>query len=402
MAGTHTHSHSSKSIRRSGRPDDGRRLWVIAVAITAAAVVGVGVAAMTVKAGSGANPAVATPTTTTAAADGALAADTAGPLTVAAATPANQASGVPTDATVSVQFSAPLSTNSPQPTITPSVAGSWQLLTPTTFTFVATAPFAPSSTETVTVPGGAGGITGATGKTLKDPVNIGFTVAAGSTLRLQQLLAELDYLPLSFAAAGPLAAPQEAAQAQQGTFAWRATEPASLQALWTVGTSNVITKAAVMTFENQSGMTTDGAAGPTVWEKLLAASAAGTVNQQPYNYVYVNNAATNETATVYSNGSMVYSTPANTGVPAAETAPGTFPVYVRYTTTTMSGTNPDGSKYVDPGIKWVSYFNGGDALHSFPRATYGTPQSVGCVEMPDAAAAAVFPLTPIGTLVTVS
>ncbi len=34
-------------------------------------------------------------------------------------------------------------------------------------------------------------------------------------------------------------------------------------------------------------------------------------------------------------------------------------------------------------------------------ATYGSPQSNGCVEMPIAEAAQVWPLTPIGTLVTV-
>jgi len=35
------------------------------------------------------------------------------------------------------------------------------------------------------------------------------------------------------------------------------------------------------------------------------------------------------------------------------------------------------------------------------RATYGSPQSNGCVEMAISDAARVWPLTPIGTLVTV-
>ncbi len=48
----------------------------------------------------------------------------------------------------------------------------------------------------------------------------------------------------------------------------------------------------------------------------------------------------------------------------------------------MSGYNPDGSYYSDPGIPWVSYFNGGDALHGYIRGAYGYPQSLGCVEMP--------------------
>ena len=66
-----------------------------------------------------------------------------------------------------------------------------------------------------------------------------------------------------------------------------------------------------------------------------------------------------------------------------------------------SQTNPDGTHYHDPGIRWISYFHGGDALHEFPRASFGTPQSLGCVELPEAAAAAVWPYTPIGTLVTI-
>ena len=94
-------------------------------------------------------------------------------------------------------------------------------------------------------------------------------------------------------------------------------------------------------------------------------------------------------------------TPGNTGVAAAPTALGTFPVFEHLAVTTMSGTNPGGSHYSDPGIKWVSYFNGGDAVHAFNRATFGTPQSVGCVELPAAAAAKVYPYMPIGTLVTI-
>jgi hypothetical protein len=72
---------------------------------------------------------------------------------------------------------------------------------------------------------------------------------------------------------------------------------------------------------------------------------------------------------------------------------------VRYSE--MKGTNTDGSTYDDPNVPYASYFNGGDALHGFIRASYGTPQSNGCVEMSYANAALVWALTPIGTLVTV-
>ncbi|MGH2850491.1 MAG: L,D-transpeptidase, partial [Solirubrobacteraceae bacterium] len=83
------------------------------------------------------------------------------------------------------------------------------------------------------------------------------------------------------------------------------------------------------------------------------------------------------------------------------TVPGTFPVFEHIPVGTMSGTNHGGAHYHDPGIRWISYFNGGDALHAFPRASFGTPQSLGCVELPLASAAKVWPYTPIGTLVTI-
>jgi len=49
---------------------------------------------------------------------------------------------------------------------------------------------------------------------------------------------------------------------------------------------------------------------------------------------------------------------------------------------------------VDPGIPWVSYFNGGDAAARIPARQLRLPQGVGCVEMPIANAAVVYPLTP--------
>jgi peptidoglycan hydrolase-like protein with peptidoglycan-binding domain len=326
------------------------------------------------------------------------AADVSGPFTLVATTPAAGTTGVPSDASVTVQLSDPVATASPQPTLTPPVAGSWQLLTPTTFTFVAAAPFVPSATETITVPAT---VESTDGRTLGTAATSQFTVGTGTTLRLQQLLATLGYLPVAFSPAAPLTAPQEAANAQAGTFSWRFSEPTALTSLWTEGSPNTVTRGAVMAFESVHGLKTDGQAGPAVWTDLLADAAAGSLDPHPYDYVYVTKDLP-ETATVYSNGAAVYSTLANTGVAGAPTADGTFPVYERFLTTTMTGTNPDGSKYSDPGIPWVSYFNGGDALHGYVRGSYGFPQSDGCVEMPPAHAEVVYPLTPIGTLVTVA
>ncbi len=324
------------------------------------------------------------------------------PLDVIGTSPAANATGIAPSTAVTVALSAPLAADSPMPTISPAIPGNWSALSPSELQFVSTGPLVPGSQETISVPGGADGLVSDQGQHLASTVTVPFSVAQGSTLRLQQLLAQLGYLPLSFTPATQPSSPQQEADPQQGTFNWRwADQPQALTSLWTPGTYNVITKGAVMSFEDQHGLTTDGLAGPQVWGDVLAAAEAGATDPNTYDYVYVQRVPEPESVTVYQNGSVTYETPANTGVAAAPTASGTFPVYIRYQVTTMRGTNPDGSKYVDPGIPWVSYFNGSDALHGFVRGGYGYPQSDGCVEMPPANAAIVYPKTPIGTLVTV-
>ena len=109
-----------------------------------------------------------------------------------------------------------------------------------------------------------------------------------------------------------------------------------------------------------------------------------------------------EGLSVWRDGQYIYSTPVNTGVAGAQTAIGTFPVYARYQTTTMTGTDPDGTSYSVSGVPWVAYFNGGDAVHGYWRSSYGWPQSNGCVELPISNAQVVWSMDPIGTLVTVS
>ena len=43
-------------------------------------------------------------------------------------------------------------------------------------------------------------------------------------------------------------------------------------------------------------------------------------------------------------------------------------------------------------MQYVSYFNGGDAVHYFARGAYGFQQSLGCVELPYTAAKAGLPV----------
>jgi hypothetical protein len=312
---------------------------------------------------------------------------------------------------IHLTFSKPVSAvlGSSRPSISPSTPGHWSETNSHTLVFVPTGLGAALGSQlhiqlphAVAVAGGSGG-------GLRTTSQIEWTVPPGSTLRLQQLLAETGYLPVSWQpAAGtaavartPSAEAQAAVEPPSGSFSWRySNTPHQLEAMWSPGQWSEITKGAVMKFENENEMTVDGLAGPSVWRALINYTIAGKHLGSGYSYVYVHREVP-ETMTLWHNGQTVITSPANTGISGAETELGTFAVFEHLPETTMSGTNPDGSHYEDPGIKWVSYFNGGDALHNFDRSSFGTPQSLGCVELPLAASAEIWPYTPIGTLVTI-
>ena len=324
------------------------------------------------------------------------------PLAVTASTPAAGATNVASNAPITVKFSKPIALGATLPTLAPPVSGTWAQPTPSTLQYNLTAPLIPLTNEVLTVPSGTGGLRGRNGSALSKPMSIAFKVGDGSTQRLQELLAGLNYLPLSFTPTGPAPAAKDMTQPQAGSFAWRwPTLPLDSSSTWAPGSEDIITRAAVESFENQNGLTVDGLAGPAVWTTLLNDVAAQKVDPTPYTYVLVSKNLP-ETLTLYNNGAAQYSNiPVNTGLPGADTVDGTYPVFEHVTASRMTGTNPDGSTYDDPAVPWASFFNGGDALHGMPRATYGSPRSNGCVEMSVADAQMLWPLTPVGTLVTV-
>lgn len=337
---------------------------------------------------------------------------TPAPLVVTAVTPGSGAGDVAVNAPLTVAYSEPLSRTPPLPTLNPPVAGTWTA-SGSVLTFVPTGGWIPYTTETVTVPAGATAIVHGVRTASTSATSTTFTVQSGSELRLEQLLSELNYLPFTFVptvkpagvttglAAEPTQADAVSTSPVPGTLNWAYPNiPPSLGTLWTPGHANVIDKGAIMAFESSQNMTMDGVAGPKVWAALLAAVAGRHPTTQPYDYLIASQSLP-ETLQVWRNGQIIYTSPANTGVTGAITEPGTFPVFERQQTGTMSGTNPDGSKYVDPGIPWIAYFNGGDAVHGFVRGSYGFPQSDGCVELPVSNAAQVWTMDPYGTLVTV-
>ena len=190
-----------------------------------------------------------------------------------------------------------------------------------------------------------------------------------------------------------------------GSFTWLYPSlPQSLRAQWAPGVANQILKGAVMSFQDVQKLPTTGITTIATWKALLSAAKNSSFSPRPYNYVDVaenTGKKAPQLLTLYVAGIASFHSLVNSGIAQAPTDLGTYPVYLRYTSTTMSGTNPDGSHYHDTGIPWVSYFNGGDGLHGFIRPTYGSPQSLGCIEMPFSSAGTVWPHTPIGTLVTV-
>ena len=136
-----------------------------------------------------------------------------------------------------------------------------------------------------------------------------------------------------------------------------------------------------MAFQSEHNMKIDGTVSSALWDALFKARAAGDNNTNGYTYAVANKGSP-ETLTVYHDGQLVLRTLANTGGAGTPTVNGTFPVYLRFLHTIMSGTNPDGSHYSDP-VSFVSYFNGGDAVHYFARGGIRLPAEPGLRRAPD-------------------
>lgn len=324
----------------------------------------------------------------------------AGQATAAVASPTPGSSIAP-DAPISLTFSKTVSSalGGSRPPVSPTTSGTWQQVSSHTIVFHPTGyGYGLGATVKVGLPAGV--------KLVGGPQGAGvWHVPAGSTLRLQQLLASLGYLPLRFEPSVPVGASPAAQEAAAihppaGSFSWRyGSVPSALRSMWAPGAAGEMTRGAVMAYENDHGLTPDGDAGPGVWRSLLASAVSGRGSSFGYTFVSVDKAS--QHLTLWHSGRTVLTTAVNTGIASAPTASGTFAVFEHIRTGTMSGTNPDGSHYNDPGIQFISYFNGGDALHAFTRAQYGFPQSLGCVEMALGPAGQVWPYTPIGTLVHV-
>ncbi len=242
---------------------------------------------------------------------------------------------------------------------------------------------------------------------LRTTNEVEWTVPPGSTLRLQQLLAEAGYLPVDWRPTGSPVARTPSAQAQaavdppNGSFSWRyPNTPHQLQAMWSPGQANVITRGAVMKFENGNNLTVDGLAGT---DRVAGADQRRDRGQAPERRLQLrlrtpgsprdHDAVARRPHDHHLAGEHGHLRSGN----RTRDVPGVRAHPRRHD----ERHQPRRLPLRRPGIKWISYFNGGDALHNFDRASFGTPQSLGCVELPLAASAEIWPYTPIGTLVTI-
>jgi hypothetical protein len=348
----------------------------------------------------------------TSSAKGGHAAAAATSIRVATVSPASGSRQVDGSAPVMVEFSAPPAAGSPMPVIHPAVAGSWDVIGNDAM-FTPTSPFRPHSTYTVDVPAGRSGVRTAGGGYLARPTSTRFTTEGYSQLRLAQLLSQLGYLPLTWAGLNNPAthSQQDAAYSPgsqaalaydppAGTFTWNASYPSTLTSQWQPAHANVLLQGALMAFKSEHHMAITGTLDPKVWLALFRAADAGQRNANGYTYALASKAVP-ETLTIWHDGRQVFRSLANTGIPISPTVDGTFPVYLKYRFQIMQGLNPDGSAYSDP-VSFVSYFNGGDAVHYFPRGSYGFQQSLGCVELPYTSAEQAYPYLTYGSLVTVA
>ncbi len=297
------------------------------------------------------------------------------------------------------------------PSITPSIAGAnpvtgkWSQTGSYTLQFTPTAPtFWPGESFSLSLPAAISLVNSTTHQVGTASKSLNLQGMAPSVTRLQEMLAALNYLPVSFSPSSTISNAavtlgNSVTAPLPGSFAWRWAVPSALSSQWSVGQDTPVTKGAIMAFEQFNHLDSIGLANPLLWPTLVHDVASHALDPHRYSWIEVTKTRP-EMLQLYENGAVVTSGLVNTGIAGLNTTVGTFPIYLRFPQNYMSGTNPNGTKYHDH-VFWINYFLGSEAVHGFVRASYGFPQSLGCVELPVATAQVIYPQVHIGTPVTV-
>ncbi len=303
---------------------------------------------------------------------------------------------------LTVTLSAPVYPSSPAPMLTPRVAGRWRIAGDSEV-FTPASTLEPCSDYALTV---WAGTTSTAHAPLGRRRTIRLHVACPPIAGLQQALARLGYLGARLDPRYDVHIPSgRQTRAQAAVYAFDppqgrlAPDPADAPPVQ-IGQLDASTRGALEVYQAEDRLAVSGEPNRATWASLLYDESAGRRDPQPYTWVTVSESEP-ERLYLHRGDRVPFSTLVNTGVAGAETQTGIFPIYARYVSTTMAGEDPDGTKYVAPDVPWVNYFNGGDAVHGYPREAYGFPQSNGCVELPIEAAHTVFGMLQIGDIVEV-
>lgn len=129
---------------------------------------------------------------------------------------------------------------------------------------------------------------------------------------------------------------------------------------------------------------------------------AKTVETQAYDKWFVADVTTKRMY-AYEKTKLVRTFLISAGAPATPTVLGTYKIYAKYRSQTMSGFNADGSRYRQPDVPYVNYFTGGYAIHGNywrPASYFGNINSShGCIGINPTDAAWIYTWAPIGTTV---
>ncbi len=110
---------------------------------------------------------------------------------------------------------------------------------------------------------------------------------------------------------------------------------------------------------------------------------------------------TNQTVTAYEGATPIKTVRTSTGLPRTPTVLGTFKIYRKLATQTMSGGNQfSGDHDYLPNVPNVMYFYQGYALHgTYWHSNFGRPMSHGCVNLTLADAKWFYEWAAVGTIV---
>ena len=209
------------------------------------------------------------------------------------------------------------------------------------------------------------------------------------------ILSKLGYLPLNCVI-------KEKHKKIKFIWKWKYKNiPDEIKSKWKPGYFNTLLRSAVMNFQYEQKLIVTGAINKSLWKVLIKDyRGKNGINYWGICYVIVNKNFP-ETISIWRNGDIILTSLANTGITESPTNDGVFPIYLKFFTTNMSGITPWKTRYDDKNIPFVNYFNGGEALHGFPRGIYGVNQSMGCVELPIINSSAVWKKLSYGSLVIV-